>query len=129
MFYGGAISWYSRLQRTVAQSTMESEYVALAHSVKEALWLSQLMLDITGSRQLPITIHSDNTAAIILAKNPEDHDRAKHIDIKYHLIRDEVERGRISLKYVDSKENIADILTKPLPIQSQRYLADKSGLE
>jgi hypothetical protein len=125
---GSAISWQSKLQRTVAQSTMEAEYVAMAQAVKEALWLSKLMYDITGDGQLPIVIKSDNTAAQILAKNPENHEKAKHIDTKYHLIRDEVEKKRIALEYVDSRNNIADLLTKPLPIQAHQYLTDKSGL-
>jgi hypothetical protein len=128
MLYGSAISWQSKLQRTVAQSTMEAEYVAMAQAVKEALRFSKLMYDITGDGQLPIVIKSDNSAAQILAKNPENHERAKHIDTKYHLIRDEVERKRIALEYVESRHNVADLLTKFLPVQTHRYLTEKSGL-
>jgi Reverse transcriptase (RNA-dependent DNA polymerase) len=128
ILYGGAISWKSQLQKTVAQSTMESEYIALAQATKESLWLSKLILDFHGNSKLPTTLYSDNTAAQILAKNPENHERAKHIDTKYHLVRDEVEEERIKLEDISSKENIADILTKPLPIQTHRYLSKKLGL-
>jgi hypothetical protein len=107
---------------------MEAEYIAMAEAVKEALWLSKLIYNITRDRQLLITIKSDNTAAQILAKNPENHERAKHIDTKYHLIRDEVEKKRITLEFVESRHNMADLLTKPLPIQAHRYLTEKSGL-
>jgi len=107
---------------------MESEYVALAQSTKEALWLSKLIQDITKVNPEPLTLFSDNTAAQILARNPENHDRAKHIDTKYHLIRDELEQGRISLEYVKTSENLADILTKPLPHSIHEYLACIAGL-
>jgi hypothetical protein len=124
---GGAISWQSRLQRTVAQSTMEAEYVALSHGCKELLWLSKLMLDFTGTDHLPITLNSDNNAAQILAKNPENHEKAKHIDTKYHHIRDEVEKGRVILGKVNSVDNIADILTKPLARPAHQNLTAMLG--
>ena len=129
MLYGGAVTWQSQLQKTVALSTMEAEYVALASATQEALWLSKLMLDITGDDQLPIPIKCDNTAALILAKNPENHDRAKHIDTKYHMVRDEIENKRIALEYVESRRNIGDILTKPLTIQLHQYLTSMLGLK
>jgi hypothetical protein len=100
----------------------------MAEAVKEALWWSKLMCDITRDRQLLIVIKSNNAAAEILAKNPGNHERAKHIDTKYHLIRDELENKRIALEDVDSRNNIADLLTKPLPIQAHRYLTEKSGI-
>jgi len=107
---------------------MEDEYIALAQATKESLWLSKLILDFFGNSKQPTTLYSDNTAAQILAKNPENHERAKHIDTKYHLVRDEVEKERIKLEDISSKENIADILTKPLPIQTHLYLSKKLGL-
>jgi hypothetical protein len=108
---------------------MEAEYVALASATQEALWLSKLMLDITGNDQLPIPIKCDNTAAVILAKNPENHDRAKHIDTKYHMVRDEIENKRVALEYVESRHNIRDILTKPLTTQPHQYLTSMLGLK
>jgi hypothetical protein len=129
MLAKGAVSWHSKLQKVVAQSTMEAEYIALSETVKEALWMLKLMLDLTGRDYFPITIKTDNTVAIILAKNPENHDKAKHIDVRYHFIRDEVEKGRIQLVYVESKKNLADLLTKSLCRQDHEFLTKSVGLD
>jgi len=87
------------------------------------------MLDITRDDQLLIPIKCDNTAALILAKNPENHDQAKHIDTKYHIVRDKIENKRIALEYVESRRNIRDILTKLLTIQLHQYLTSMLGLK
>jgi hypothetical protein len=118
-----------QLQKTVALSTMEAKYVALAGATQEALWLSKLMLDITRDDQLPIPIKCDNTTALTLAKTPENHDRAKHIDTKYYMVRDEIENKRVALEYIESRRNIGDILTKPLAIQLHQYLTSMLGLK
>jgi len=133
---GAAITWNSTLQRTVAQSTMEAEYVALAEAVKEALWLSKLAKelatvqgkDLPGIPAGPPIISCDNEAALILAKNPERHQKAKDIDIKYHFIRDEFELGRIQLDRVATDENQADILTKALTKQLHLRAVQMLGL-
>jgi hypothetical protein len=100
---------------------MESEYMALALSVKEALWLSKIFRELQRiqGQILPgipkiLTISTDNSAALILSKNPEQHAKAKHIDVQYHFIRDEYENRRILLAQIPTKENRADIFTKPL---------------
>jgi hypothetical protein len=133
---GGAVTWNSVLQRTVAKSTMEAEYVALAEAVKEALWISKLARELSavqgeklpGMPTGPPIICSDNEAALILAKNPERHQKAKHIDIKYHFIRDEYEAGRIRLQRVSTDENRADILTKSLSKQLHQTACRRLGL-
>jgi transposase InsO family protein len=110
---GGAISWASKLQPTVAASTTEAEYMAAAHATKEALWLKKLMISFGfGSQKIPIQMHSDNQAAIAVMKNPTSHQRVKHIDIQHHFVRDRVQRGEVKFDYVDSKLNVADMLTK-----------------
>jgi hypothetical protein len=86
------------------------------------------MLDITRDDQLPIPIKC-NTVALILAKNPENHDRTKHINTKYHIIRDEIESKRVTLEYVESRQNIRDILTKLLTTQLHQYLTSMLGLK
>ena len=107
--------------------------MALAEAVKEALWLSKLFRELKqyeklhGIQDTP-TICSDNDAALILAKNPEKHQKAKHIDIKYHFIRDEYEAGRIRLQRVATAENRADILTKALMKQLHRDGIAKLGM-
>ena len=72
-----------------------------------------------------VIIHVDNQSAIKLTKNPEYHNRMKHIEVRYHFIRDVYQRGETDVRYIESKEQIADILTKPLPKQTFSYLRNK----
>ncbi|CAM1304163.1 Uncharacterised protein r2_g1403 [Pycnogonum litorale] len=108
------ISWRSRRQPIVALSTCEAEYIALAATTQEAKFLKQILRDISNKSVETVILNVDNQGAIALAKNPVHHQRSKHIDIRYHFIRDEVERGDISLTYVSSEDNVADVFTKPL---------------
>ncbi len=113
---GPLISWKTRKQRTVALSTCEAEYMALSAATQEAKFLLQLLEDMTGSTSInSCTIHCDNQGAIKLVENPVQHQRSKHIDIRYHFIRIEVQRGVVQLNYVPSDQNIADMFTKPVP--------------
>ena len=114
---GAAISWKSSKQSCVALSTTEAEYIASSSASQEAIWLQQLMSDLLNKRVQETTIFEDNQSTICLAKNQQVHRRTKHVDIKYHLIRDLVEAERIKLTYCASKDMVADILTKGLPIK------------
>ena len=111
----GAVSWLSKKQATVALSTAEAEYVALSAATQEAIWLRRLLADVGEPLEDPIVINEDNQGAIAIAKNPVGHARTKHIDMRYHFVREGVQNGAIILKYVASGDMIADILTKPLP--------------
>ena len=111
----GAVSWLSKKQATVALSTTEAEYVALSTATQEAIWLRRLLADVGKPLEEPIVVNEDNQGAIAMAKNPVGHARTKHIDIRYHFVREGVQDGAIILKYVATGEMIADILTKPLP--------------
>lgn len=111
-FAGGPVSWKSKLQVITALSSCEAEYVALTEAVKEILWLVQHFGALGIKLEVPIFVFGDNTAAIALAKNPVFHQRSKHIDIKHHFLRDHVKAGTVKLAYVDTKENVADVLTK-----------------
>lgn len=111
---GGAVSWSSKKQPTVALSSTESEYMASTHSVKEAVWLTKLLRE-TGHVDLgTMTIYGDNQGALALARNPVFHSRTKHIDIQHHFVREQVEAGSVHLEYVPTGDNLADILTKSL---------------
>ena len=110
---GGYVSWKSKKQRTVALSTCEAEYMALALCVQEAIHLIRLYSDLYSQSCLPVEIGVDNQGTIMLAKNPVMHQRTKHIDVKYHFVREEVKQGNISLFYIPSVRNVADVFTKP----------------
>jgi Reverse transcriptase (RNA-dependent DNA polymerase) len=111
---GAPISWQSKKQKTVAMSSCESEYMALASAVKEVLWLRALMKDLGYNSASPTKLWCDNQGAIRLAKNPEHHERTKHIDIRYHLIRLHLEEGVVDLQHVSTLQQAADCLTKGL---------------
>ena len=110
---GGAITWASSKQKTVSTSTVVAEYIALATSVKEAIWLKQLLSEL-GINTGPITIKVDSQGALDLATNARFSQKTKHIDIRHHFIRDHIEKGDIVLQYVPTDRMTADILTKPL---------------
>ena len=125
----GAVSWLSKKQATVALSTAEAEYVALSAATQEAIWLRRLLTDVGESLEDPVVINEDNQGAIAMAKNPVGHARTKHIDIRYHFVREGVQNGAIILKYVATDEMIADILTKPLPKHPFEKLVMELGMK
>jgi ribonuclease HI len=111
---GGAITWSSRLQQTVAASTTEAEYMAAAGAIKEALWLRKLLADLQLHMDT-IEINADNQSAIKLLKNPVFSVRSKHIDVVYHFGRERVVRKEVSFQYIKTESTVADTLTKPVP--------------
>ena len=114
IMHGGAISWNSRLQPTVAVSTTEAEYMAAASAVKEALWLRKLMADL-GHDVSTLKIYGDNQGALKLLKHPIASVRSKHIDVIYHFSRERVARKEVEFEYISTERMVADIMTKALP--------------
>ncbi len=88
---GAAVSWRSKKQSCVALSTAEAEYMALASATQEAVWMRKLLVDLQNKTEKTTVTFEDNQSAIFMAKNPQYHGCAKHIDIKYHFIRDQIE--------------------------------------
>jgi len=123
-----AITWWSRLQHSVAISSTEAEYVAASEAANEVVWLKLLFNELIEYEGTP-TMFVDNQSAIKLAQNPQHHRRSKHIDVRYHSIREKVERGVLKLEYIPSSEQIADILTKPLAKTLFTNLRDGLGLD
>lgn len=111
---GGAITWSSKRQATVAASTTEAEYMAAAAAVKEALWLRNLLMDL-GVPHKTIDIFGDNQAALKILRNPVSSVRSKHIDVAHHLARERVVRKEVSFSFIPTTEQVADSLTKALP--------------
>ena len=112
---GGPISWISKQQTTVALSSCEAEYTALATALQEALHLSQLFSDAKIPLDSP-TVHvmEDNQSAIFIAENPASNNKTKHMDIKLHFVREVLDRGKVLLHYCPTDKNLADILTKAI---------------
>lgn len=110
------ITWVSQKQRCVALSSCEAEFMAATAAACQGIWLRKLLSQVTNSCVGPVVLYIDNKSAIDLAKNPVFHGRSKHIDIRYHFIRECVERGEIVIKHVRTDEQRADTLTKALPI-------------
>jgi hypothetical protein len=129
---GSPISWSSTRQKTVASSSTEAEYVAASDACKEGIWLLGFFNEVNHvfgfKKQKGIKLHIDNVSAIKLTKNPEFHGRTKHINIRHHLIREYVKNGTIIPVWISGQDNIADILTKPLPRPTFTRLRDRLGL-
>ena len=118
----GAIAWCSKWQGCTADSTTEAEFVALTESVKEAIWLRRLLHSLGFPSTQPTQIFSDNQGAIQLVKNPRYHKRTKHIETKYYLIREKYDQQQIVVSYINTKQQLADILTKALTCDTFQHL-------
>jgi hypothetical protein len=111
---GDVVSWASKKQRTVAQSTCEAELYAEAAAMNEVLWLRGLLAEL-GLRVLePSMIYGDNQSTIALSEHGVKSERTKHVDVKYHFITSEISKGSVGVKWVPSDEQQADVLTKAL---------------
>jgi hypothetical protein len=122
------VSWFSRKQKSVALSSAEAEYMAASQASCEALWLRKMLIGLFGVQLRPTVIYCDNQSCIKLSENPVFHDRSKHIEIRYHFIRDYVQRGAVELQYISTEEQVADILTKALNMGKFVFFRDKLGV-
>lgn len=124
----GVISWCARKQPTVSDSSTEAEYIAAAEAAKEAVWLRSLLefVDLRQPKASPLLL--DNSGAIVLSGDPSFHARSKHIEIKHHILREYTAAGKLDVRYVNTKDNIADIFTKPLPTPAFELLRGYLGL-
>jgi hypothetical protein len=107
-------SWQSRKQSNIALSTTEAKYIAACSAICEAIWLRKLLTGLFDLEMAATVILCDNQSCIKMTENPLFHDKSKHIEIRYHYIRDMVQRGVVKLQYVGTDEQVADVLTKPL---------------
>jgi hypothetical protein len=114
---GGAVSWKSSKQETVADSITEAEYIAASEAAKEGVWIGKFIfeLGVFLSVSSPLDLYCDNNGAIAQAKEPRNHQKNKHVLRKFHLIREIVRRGDIKICKIHMDLNVADPLTKPLP--------------
>ena len=114
---GGAISWRSVKQSCIADSTMEAEYVAACEAAKEAIWLKKILSNLSVMRmeQVLITLFYNNSGVVAQSKDPRNHKKGKHIERKYHIIRDIVARGDVVVAKIDNANNLANPFIKTLP--------------
>ena len=120
----GPISAKSILQSTTATSTQHAEYIALFTAVKEVMYLRDVLKEI-GLDLSKTIIFEDNEACIVLARNPVHHERTKHYEVKLHYTREMLDAGYILIHYIDTKENVADLLTKPVTPQVLKHLLER----
>lgn len=119
------ISWSAKKQPTVAWSSTEAEYKALANTAADISWIQQLLLDLSVSLTLPHVVWCDNLSAMALASNPIFHARTKHVEVDYHFVREKVITKQILVQHVGTLDQIADIFTKPLSVARFQYLKSK----
>ncbi|KAK2991758.1 hypothetical protein RJ640_015492 [Escallonia rubra] len=129
VFYFGesAFTWTSKKQSIVTLSTCEAEYVAATLTVCQAIWLRSLLKELSFIQDELTQIYVDNKSAIALAKNPVFHDRSKHIDTRYHFIRESIAKKQVQVKFVKSEDQDADIFTKPLNREVFEKLRSRLG--
>ncbi|KXJ78615.1 hypothetical protein RP20_CCG004117 [Aedes albopictus] len=111
---GGPICWGSRKQTCIALSSTEAEFVAVAESCQELLWIDRLLADFSVNTAKPIIIHEDNQSCIKQLESGRSTNRSKHVDTKYHFVYQLKEDGIIRMQYCSTEEMVADMLTKPL---------------
>ena len=121
------ISWFSKKQNCVSLSTAEAEYIAAGSSCSQLVWMKQMLTEYNVSQNV-MTLFCDNLSAINISKNPIQHSRTKHIDIRHHFIRDLVEDKVITLKHVATELQLADIFTKALDATQFENLRSKLGI-
>ena len=128
MHAGGAVTWNSKKQPTVALSSMEAEYMALAAATCEALWLHTILSELGLPPQHPTNILVDNHGTISFAQNFRFHAQSKHIDIRHHFIHENITSNKVTVNYCTSQDNMADILTKGLDRSKHKHLIELLGM-
>lgn len=128
MLGSSPISWKSKKQPTVARSSSEAEYWAIANAAAEVTWVVRLLQELGLTNLKPVTLHCDNISAIQIAKNPILHERTKHIELDCHFTHEKIIDGLLQLTYLPTKNQLADILTKILPSNQFSHLLTKLGI-
>jgi len=121
------ISWHSKKQACIALSTAEEKYIAAGSCYAQTLWIKHQLSDF-GLNLSKIPLLCDNTSAINLTKNPVQHSKTKHIEIRHHFIRDHIINGDCEIQFVDSENQLADLFTEPLNKERFNFLKNELGI-
>ena len=122
-FLGGRlVSWMSKKQDCISQSIAEVEYVVATNNCNQVIWMKKMLKDISIEFEELVIIYCDNTSIVSMSKNPVLHSKTKHVSIKYHVLREKAVEKEIRLEYVSTKDQIEDIIMKPLPKDTFKYL-------
>nr|XP_033509236.1 secreted RxLR effector protein 161-like [Nicotiana tomentosiformis] len=121
------ISWKSKKQTTISRSSAEADYMSLASTVAEVVWIISLFKELSVDFQLPMSLFCDSKSSIQIAANHVFHERTKHIDIDCHFIREKVQQGLVATLYLSFAEQQADVLTKGLTKAQHSYLVPNSN--
>ena len=127
------VSWSARKHATVSRSSTEAEYKAVANATSEIIRIQSLLQELSIPQSQPPVLWCDNIGATYLSANPVFHARTKHIEVDYHFVRERVSQKQLQIKFISSKDQLADIFTKPLPLPQfeacRRNLTLLSSLE
>jgi hypothetical protein len=121
------VDWRSKKQETVALSSTEAEYMAASDGAAECVWIQRLLMEL-GRKDKPLSLMVDNQSAIAIAKNPVHFSKTKHIEVRWHFIREQVLKSKITLHFVLSREQAADFLTKAVVGESHSNSLQLAGL-
>ena len=122
------ITWQSMKQKVVAQSSCKAEYIAAANATCQGVWLARVLAEVHGSAPSVLMLRVDNKSSIALIKNPVLHGQSKHIEVKYHFVRESAEKGQINVDFIKNEEQLGDVLTKPLGKVNFHEFRAKIGL-
>ncbi|GKA34368.1 putative RNA-directed DNA polymerase [Tanacetum coccineum] len=125
---GNLVTWRSKKQKVVSRSSAEAEFRGMVHGVCELLWIKRILRDLWISLMSPMKLQCDNESAVKIAHNPVQHDRTKHVEIDRHFIKDHLERKTVELPHVNTKEQLADMLTKAVCGRVFHSSLDKLGM-
>ena len=126
---GNLVTWRSKKQNAVARSSVEAEFRAVAHGIREIMWIRRLLEELKMTGSSPMKLYCDNKAAISVAHNPVLHDHTKHVEVDKHFIKEKVNNGLVCMTYIPTEEQVTDVFTKGLHKRQFDFLVGKLAME